>query len=74
MLLKAAKKLSCGDVLMPDIGNDELIHIAKRELAQKLVEMMYEKDLVRTEIRLEQEAGRPIVTVTAIVRAYNPDD
>lgn len=74
MLLKVAKKLSCGDVLMPAISNDELIRIAKRELAQKLIEMMYEKDLVRTEIRLEQEAGRPIVTVTAIVLAYNPDD
>ena len=74
MLLKAVKKLSCGDVMMPGISNDELVHIAKRELAQKLVEMMYEKDLVRTEIRLEQEAGRPSVTVTAIVRAYNPDD
>ena len=74
MLLKAAMKLSCGDVLMPDISNGELIHIAKRELAQKLIEMMYEKDLVRTEVRLEQEAGRQIVTLTAIVRAYNPDD
>ena len=74
MLLKAAKKLSFGDVMMPDISNDELIHIAKRELAQKLAEMMYEKDLVRTEIRLEQEAGGLIVTVTAIVWASNPED
>lgn len=74
MLLKAVEKLSCGDVLMPAISNDELIHIAKKALAQKLVEMMFEKDLVRTEIRLEQGAGCQIATVTAIVRAYNPDD
>ena len=74
MLLKAEKILSHGDILM-NSNEAEIFRAVRHELAEKIVEGMIEKGLVKIEIaqELNEDLGA-LAKVRASVRAYNPDD
>ena len=74
MLLKAEKILTHGDMLI-NASEDDIYRITKTELAEKIIALMFEKNLLKTEIRYSSEfEGRDTVSIRMTVRAYNPDD
>ena len=74
MLLSAEKILTHNDVLI-DKNTDEIFSIVRRELCEKIIDGMIEKDLVKIQIVDEMhDSFGHIVKVRATTRVYNPDD
>lgn len=74
MLLKAEKILS-HDRFLIDKTEEELISIAKTELANKIVDMLFDKKLLKIEILYDRDVDfDDVARIRISTRAYNPDD
>ncbi len=74
MLLQAEKILSHDDVLL-NKSDQEMLHIVRHDLAEKIVEKMISSDLMKVMVvkEMHDDFG-DIIKIRASVRAYNPDD
>lgn len=74
MLLKAEKILTHDDVLI-NKDTDEIFDMVRRELCEKIIDEMLEKDLIKIQIVDEMhDSFGHIIKVRATTRVYNPDD
>lgn len=74
MLLKAEKILS-HDRFLIDKTEEELISIAKTELANKIVDMLFDKKLLKIEILYDRDVDfDDVARIRISTRVYNPDD
>lgn len=75
MLLKAEKILTRGDQLIPNMSEDDILKMTRRELAEKITDELFTRGYVKTIIRYEVDTEKgPQVSVLSTVRVYHPDD
>ena len=74
MLLKAEKILTRDNVLM-DMSSADMYKIVRRELAEKMIDQILEKDYMKVEVcdEMSDSFGK-ILKIRASIRVYNPDD